>query len=630
MASNYSELVVEFTNATQLDSFAIAPSEDGTTAEQFKTEATRIKTAASAIALAAQQEATQIISTQVGDGERQTALELMTEGMNEVNTEVSKVQTATDKILNDTADQSTWPAEIQAAMGSMEVIKTKSKEVVDLAREAAESSTDSETDQEDVPSPDFEQEIEVPEKHEDKKKVLDELVAAEGALDLNDKPALEVYETELLRMKKIARLYATEAKEKATEVIRTSRLNETDQRDQLARVTENFGKVEIHLNQIDKIYLGVHDSTTAEKDYVKVLTEAREEVKQALSKTYDMTLEANVAVLDFTTAFTDLIKAAQTLADTRKSEAQQIIVTAPEINDGEKTEEFRKIEVSYNLAINNIHSLEALKNSNQHADTLTENVSNYKDALDIFVGLSTTMAEAVNVARKFAGLKEEDLEYPVDPNYPAIKEEDIDNPSNPPHEEDWRDTKEDGEDVNPGTPGSDLTEEEVSDQDTAYLWVDKIIKSEDYSAIEKIAIIRDKDVAPFNTLVKRLDAYQNVMNLDKVVDPLKGARANFDLYTYLTKQLKQNYSQCKPLLDVICIYFSETDTFSAFRHTAMTRFDMQWEFGRDTLKEYLQLLTLISVLADLKERAKNRKRVSLVGSAIDRTIIDNITRYFEL
>ena len=196
--------------------------------------------------------------------------------------------------------------------------------------------------------------------------------------------------------------------------------------------------------------------------------------------------------------------------------------------------------------------------------------------------------------------------------------------------------KEDVEVVKPDTQASNLQQgsvpvkEEINDHDTAYLWVDKVIKSKDYTAIEKIEIIRAKDIAPFNTLIKRLDAYQNVMGLDKVVEPSKGARANFDLYTYLVKQLKQNYSQCKPLLDVACIYFSETDIFTAFRHSAMTRFDMQWEFGRDTLKEYLQLITIISVLADLKERAKNRKRVSLVGSAIDRTVIDNITRYFEL
>lgn len=196
--------------------------------------------------------------------------------------------------------------------------------------------------------------------------------------------------------------------------------------------------------------------------------------------------------------------------------------------------------------------------------------------------------------------------------------------------------KEDVEVVKPDAQANNLQQgsvpvkEEIKDHDTAYLWVDKVIKSKDYTAIEKIEIIRAKDIAPFNTLIKRLDAYQNVMGLDKVVEPSKGARANFDLYTYLVKQLKQNYSQCKPLLDVACIYFSETDIFTAFRHSAMTRFDMQWEFGRDTLKEYLQLITIISVLADLKERAKNRKRVSLVGSAIDRTVIDNITRYFEL
>lgn len=623
MASNYSELVLQFTAGTQPARFASAPGAGEATVDDFKTEATRIKTAAAAIVLATQQEATQIISTKLEERQKATALELLRVGVAELNIEVGKVNTATDKIINETADQSTWPAEIQAALASMEVIKNKTKEifvlfnVVDMARP--------EPRPEEVPTPDFEPEVAVPERFEDKKIALEQITADTGALELNGKPAIEVYEAELLRIKKIARLYATEAKEKATEVIRTSTLGEQDKNDQLARVTQHFTEIETHLNRIDEIYLGVHDTTTPEENYATVLGEARTEVDNILISVDDMTLDANVAVLDFTTAFTDLVAAAQALADTRKSEAQQIIVTAPEINEGDKTEEFRKIEVSYNVALNNIHSLEALKNSSEQVHTLAEKVTTYKNALDIFVELSNTMAGAVNVARKFAGLKEEDLEYPFDPNYPAIKEEDINKPQKP-----IDPPKEDGGAVNPGGPGSDLTEEEISDQDGAYLWVDKVLKSEDYTAIEKIDIIRTKDVAPFNALIKRLDGYQNVMNLDKVVDPLKGARANFDLYTYLVKQLKQNYSQCKPLLDIICIYFSEADTFSAFRHTAMTRFDTQWEFGRDTLKEYLQLVTFISVLADLKERAKNRQRVSLVGTAIDRTIVDNITRYFEL
>lgn len=623
MASNYSELVLQFTAGTQAARFASAPGAGEATVDDFKTEATRIKTAAAAIVLATQQEATQIISTKLEERQKATALELLRVGVEELNIEVGKVNTATDKIINETADQATWPAEIQAALASMEVIKNKTKEiyvlfnVVDMAKP--------EPGTEEVPTPDFEPEVAVPEKYEDKKIALEQITADTGALELNGKPAIEVYEAELLRIKKIARLYVTEAKEKATEVIRTSTLGEQDKNDQLARVTQHFTEIETHLNRIDEIYLGVHDTTTPEENYATVLGEARTEVDNILISIDDMILDANVAVLDFTTAFTDLVAAAQALADTRKSEAQQIIVTAPEINEGDKTEEFRKIEVSYNVAVNNIHSLEALKNSSEQVHTLAEKITTYKNALDIFVELSNTMAGAVNVARKFAGLKEEDLEYPFDPNHPAIKEEDINKPQKP-----IDPPKEDGGAVNPDRPGSDLTEEEISDQDGAYLWVDKVIKSEDYTAIEKIDIIRTKDVAPFNALIKRLDAYQNAMNLDKVVDPLKGARANFDLYTYLVKQLKQNYSQCKPLLDVICIYFSEADTFSAFRHTAMTRFDTQWEFGRDTLKEYLQLVTFISVLADLKERAKNRKRVSLVGSAIDRTIIDNITRYFEL
>lgn len=629
MASNYSELVVEFDNGTQLDNFTAEPSDEGTTQQAFKDEASRIKTAASAIALAAQQEATQIISTQVEEGERQAALELMTEGMNGVNEEVAKITTATDNILNDTVEISTWPTEIQSALATMDVIKTKTKEVLDLATAAAPSEEGGpEEEGPSVPEPDFEPQVEVPEDHKEKEDALKDIASGEGGLEAEDVSPLVAYETELLRIKKIARLYAAEAQEKAKESITTSTLSGTDQRDQLARVTENYGKIEIHLNRIDEIYLGVHDTTTEEKDYVKVLNEARKEVEEVISKTYDMVLEANISILDFDKAFLDLVKTAQAFADTKKSEAQQIIVTAPEVNDGEKTEEFRKIDASYNLAINNIHSIEALKNANQQADTLTEKIANYKDALEIYTELTNTMGGAINLAKKFAGLKEEELEFPVDPEYPAIKEEDIDNPDNPPHKEDWKDPKEDEEDR--PIPPSELTEEEVADQEAAYDWVDRVLKSEDYSAYEKIVIIREKDTAPFNALIKRLDAYQNVMSLDKVVDPLKGARANFDLYTYLTKQLKQNYAICKPVLDLVCIYFAETDRFSAFRHTALTRFDLQWEFGRDTLKEFQQLVTIISILADLKERSKNRRRVSLVGSAIDRTIIDNITRYFEL
>ena len=129
MASNYSELVLQFTAGTQPARFASAPGAGEASADDFKAEATRIKTAAAAIVLATQQEATQIISTKLEERQKAAALELLKVGVAELNIEVGKVNTATDKIINDTADQATWPAEIQAALASMEVIKNKTKEL---------------------------------------------------------------------------------------------------------------------------------------------------------------------------------------------------------------------------------------------------------------------------------------------------------------------------------------------------------------------------------------------------------------------------------------------------------------------------------------------------------------------
>lgn len=146
---------------------------------------------------------------------------------------------------------------------------------------------------------------------------------------------------------------------------------------------------------------------------------------------------------------------------------------------------------------------------------------------------------------------------------------------------------------------------------------------------EKINLIRVAGKQSFKSIIARLDSYEKTMRLDHEVDPKRGANSNYDLYTMLVKNLNKQYSEVKEVLDILCAYFT-LHAKGAYKEEALMRFDMQWDFGDQQLKEYKQLVMIFAILCDPTTRKKNSKRVNVDNCAFDIEIRNNLKRYFEL
>ena len=146
---------------------------------------------------------------------------------------------------------------------------------------------------------------------------------------------------------------------------------------------------------------------------------------------------------------------------------------------------------------------------------------------------------------------------------------------------------------------------------------------------EKINLIRVAGKQSFKSIIARLDSYEKTMRLDHEVDPKRGANSNYDLYTMLVKNLNKQYSEVKEALDILCAYFT-LHAKGAYKEEALMRFDMQWDFGDQQLKEYKQLVMIFAILCDPTTRKKNSKRVNVDNCAFDIEIRNNLKRYFEL
>ena len=151
----------------------------------------------------------------------------------------------------------------------------------------------------------------------------------------------------------------------------------------------------------------------------------------------------------------------------------------------------------------------------------------------------------------------------------------------------------------------------------------------DNSLEEKLDTLRKFGKQQIKAVLARLDSYNKNMSLDQIVDAKRGANYNYDLYVMLNKNLSKPYSEAKPVLDIITAYFT-TYAKGAYKEEALMRFDQEWQYGDQQLKEFKEIVMVLCILSDASQRDKTRKRVSVRTCSFDIEIKNNFQRYFEL
>ena len=182
--------------------------------------------------------------------------------------------------------------------------------------------------------------------------------------------------------------------------------------------------------------------------------------------------------------------------------------------------------------------------------------------------------------------------------------------------------------LDPDLPGPEVVDDEVDSNVVKDVSVSEALGGAG-GLEEKINLIRLAGKQSFKSVIARLDSYEKAMRLDHEVDPKRGANSNYDLYTMLVKNLNKQYSEVKEVLDILCAYFT-LHAKGAYKEEALMRFDMQWDFGDQQLKEYKQLVMIFAILCDPTTRKKNSKRVNVDNCVFDIEIRNNLKRYFEL
>ena len=153
--------------------------------------------------------------------------------------------------------------------------------------------------------------------------------------------------------------------------------------------------------------------------------------------------------------------------------------------------------------------------------------------------------------------------------------------------------------------------------------------SADNSLEEKLETLRKFGKQQIKAVLARLDSYNKNMSLDQIVDAKRGANYNYDLYVMLNKNLSKPYSEAKPVLDIVTAYFT-TYAKGAYKEEALMRFDQEWQYGDQQLKEFKEIVMVLCILSDASQRDKTRKRVSVRTCSFDIEIKNNFQRYFEL
>lgn len=182
--------------------------------------------------------------------------------------------------------------------------------------------------------------------------------------------------------------------------------------------------------------------------------------------------------------------------------------------------------------------------------------------------------------------------------------------------------------LDPDLPGPEVADDEVASSTIKDVTVTEALGGTG-TLEEKINLIRLAGKQSYKSVIARLDSYEKAMRLDQEVDPKRGANSNYDLYTMLVKNLNKQYSEVKEVLDILCAYFT-LHAKGTYKEEALMRFDMQWDFGDQQLKEYKQLVMILAILCDPTTRKKNSKRVNVDNCVFDIEIRNNLKRYFEL
>lgn len=182
----------------------------------------------------------------------------------------------------------------------------------------------------------------------------------------------------------------------------------------------------------------------------------------------------------------------------------------------------------------------------------------------------------------------------------------------------------------PDVVESPAIEQPSIEVDEGYIELADILADQSLSLEQVVDKIRKSAKPEFKLMVARLDNYRNRVALGYVHTDKDGAKANYDLYVFLKGALAGSYASVKDKLSIISLYFNLYKD-AEFKDYMLTRFDLGWN-NKEQLHEYQYLVVILAMLADPSVREKNKKRIDInAASAIkDQSIIDNISKFYDL
>lgn len=156
-------------------------------------------------------------------------------------------------------------------------------------------------------------------------------------------------------------------------------------------------------------------------------------------------------------------------------------------------------------------------------------------------------------------------------------------------------------------------------------FVEKVFVEDTLNDKQKLCYILEHGIFDYKNTVDVLCEYQQVLGVDSTKDKNKiGGDANFRLYSKLKAIVSMNdYYRFKSCLMVALKVFKVYKD-DAFKAVALNRFDSQWNFGSNKLKEYKELVTLLSTY--ITNNGANMNTNGL--SHLDESTKDKFNRFF--
>lgn len=159
------------------------------------------------------------------------------------------------------------------------------------------------------------------------------------------------------------------------------------------------------------------------------------------------------------------------------------------------------------------------------------------------------------------------------------------------------------------TPDEDTGEEDITGKLT-YDELHKVLRSEDLTFADKVALVKSRGQGLAVTTLTRLLSYETVMNSsNKTLTAAVGAAKNYELYMSLRTVLElTDNDKFQALFTLVNLVFKEyaDDAYSSVK---MNRFDREWSGGDRNKYSFQNITTLLTMLCNVLKRASNLNKI---------------------